>query len=164
MYIFSNSFFYSLYNNLIQLLLLCFSKGYSVIFVFNNQFLPNSEISHFNLTMFMGFSLSPLSPCRPSLYLLVSLIFHFPFAPLLFSPLLDPMSHFPISPFSLVTLRPSPCLPSPCLPFSLSPLLLVSPLLVPLSSSSHFPLLPPLAVPLSRIDLCSSTILMFPSA
>jgi hypothetical protein len=126
MYIFSNSFFYSLNNNLIQLLLLCFSKGYSVIFVFNNQFLPNSEISHFNLTMFMGFSLSPLSPCRPSLYLLVSLIFHFPFAPLLFSPLLDPMSHFPISPFSLVTLRPSPCLPSPCPLVPISPCPLVS--------------------------------------
>ena len=143
MYIFSNSFFYSLNNNLILLLLYRFSKGYSLIFVFNNQFFRIQK-SFFSIELCSRDSPCRPSPCRPSLYLLVSLFFHFPFAPLLFSPLLDPMSHFPISPFHH---------------FPLSPF---APLLVPLSPCPYFPL--PREVPLSRIDLCSSTILMFPSA
>ena len=115
MYIFSNSFFYSLYNNLIQLLLLCFSKGYSVIFVFNNQFLPNSEISHFNLTMFMGFSLSPLSLSPLSLS---SCLTHFPF-PFRPSPFLpSPRPNVPFSYFTIFPCHPSPLSLSP---LSLSP-------------------------------------------
>jgi hypothetical protein len=172
------------------LLLFRISKGYSVIFVFNNHFKKirnlSFQSSHF-LNFFSRFfnsrlvSISLLSPFAPRLVspLLVPLSqFPFltpstlrPFDSRLVSPLLVPLSQFPFltpstlrpSPCPLVSislshpfdpspLRPSPCLPSPC-PLSPCP---------PFHNPAHF--LPFFPVPLSKTDLCSSTILILPSA